>query len=167
MAPPDIYMLCSLPLDSHRLANHKMEVHESKRRHECHLCGQSFKRPEHLKNHINRHANPNRRKRGPQKILRKYLAPSETSGNESASASTSTATEDLQLQAAISALVEKTPEVQSSSELISDPQPKNTSETLEPLPSQSAASCTALEQNINDSSSYIVEQQFSIDLLNC
>lgn len=53
------------------MARHMKEFHEAIRKHICELCGQQFKRPEHLKSHLARHSNPNRRKRGEQPPLAK------------------------------------------------------------------------------------------------
>jgi hypothetical protein len=64
--------LCtSIFSDKHKLQRHIHDIHEDRRRYSCHLCNQMFKRPSHLKNHIVRHDNPNRRKRGPQKPMLK------------------------------------------------------------------------------------------------
>lgn len=63
-------------LDITKLRRHIDDIHENKRKYECHLCGQLFKRPNHLKAHVARHDNPNRRKRGPQRpMIRGQLIP--------------------------------------------------------------------------------------------
>lgn len=63
--------------DPGKLKRHISDIHEEKRSLVCHLCGQGFKRREHLRKHIERHDNPNRRKRGPQKPMPRKLPPSE------------------------------------------------------------------------------------------